>query len=82
MKWLRNWLQGSDPDLNRLLTREDAVITVERANGDRIEITPLAAARQRQNNNGNQKPNHRDNGNGRPNSHQTHDNNTQNLFRR
>ena len=70
MKWLRNWLQGSDPDLNRLLTREDAVITVERANGDRIEITPLAAARQRQNDNRGQKPNHRDNGNGRPNGQQ------------
>ena len=80
MKWLRNWLQGSDPDLNRLLTREDAVITVERANGDRIEITPLAAARQRAGDNRGHKP-HKDNGNGRPNSHQNHDT-TQHLFRR
>ncbi len=82
MKWLRNWLQGSDPDLNRLLTREDAVITVERANGDRIEITPLAAARQKTNDNRGQKPHHSDSGNGRPNGQQSHDSNATNLFRR
>ncbi len=80
MKWLRHWLQGSDPDLNRLLTREDAVITVERANGDRIEITPLAAARQRASDSRSHKP-HKDHGSGRPNGHQNHDS-TQQLFRR